>query len=81
MLLREILGNWLKENRLEKGLTQEKLATMAKIDRTQLIRQERKERSCSVEVFLDICDALELDPGEEIKKINKRRKAENNKEG
>jgi len=52
-------GNRIKELRLQKGFSQEKLANMADIDRTYLPGIERGKRNVSIEIIWRLARALE----------------------
>jgi transcriptional regulator with XRE-family HTH domain len=53
-------GLKLKELRKHKGLSQEKLANLAEIDRTYLPTIEKGERNVSIEVVERLARALEV---------------------
>jgi transcriptional regulator with XRE-family HTH domain len=53
-------GNRIKELRKEKGLSQEKLANLAEIDRTYLPTIEKGERNVSIEIIEKLAIALEI---------------------
>lgn len=54
-------GQKLKELRLKKGLTQEKLAHLAEIDRTYLPGIEKGERNVSLSVIEKLSKALNIE--------------------
>ncbi|WKZ26605.1 MAG: helix-turn-helix transcriptional regulator [Candidatus Paceibacterota bacterium] len=62
--IKKQLGQKIKELRLEAGISQEKLATKAKLHRTYMSDIERGERNVSVENIKKISDALDVDPDE-----------------
>lgn len=58
MDINEKFGNKVKEIRLKNGLSQEKLANMAEIDRTYLPDVEKGKRNVSLIVADKIANAL-----------------------
>lgn len=58
MNINEKFGHRIKEIRKAKGLSQEKLANLAEIDRTYLPEVERGERNISLVVAEKIANAL-----------------------
>lgn len=60
MDIKQRLGQKLKELRKQKGLSQEKLANMAEIDRTYLPTIEKGERNVSIEVVERLAKALDV---------------------
>ncbi|MBQ7940993.1 MAG: helix-turn-helix transcriptional regulator [Muribaculaceae bacterium] len=60
MNINEKFGNNVKDIRLKKGLSQEKLANMAEIDRTYLPDIERGKRNVSLAVADRIARALDV---------------------
>ena len=65
MNINERFGKRIKEVRKAKGLSQEKLANLAEVDRTYLPEVERGERNISLVVAEKIANAL----GEKLSKI------------
>lgn len=59
MNINERFGRRIKEIRKAKGLSQEKLANLAEIDRTYLPEVERGERNISLVVAEKIANALD----------------------
>lgn len=53
-------GHRLKQLRKEKGLSQEKLANLAEIDRTYLPSIEKGERNVSITVIEKLAIALDI---------------------
>ena len=53
-------GLRVKELRLEKGLSQEKLANLAGVDRTYMTQVENGKRNISIENIKKICIALDV---------------------
>ena len=64
MNIKEQFGAKLKRLRLEKGLSQEKLALKSGIDRTYLPGIEKGERNVSIEVLERLAKALDLKPSQ-----------------
>ena len=58
MNINERFGQRIKEIRKAKGLSQEKLANLAEVDRTYLPEVERGERNISLVVAEKIANAL-----------------------
>lgn len=57
-------GLRVKELRLEKGLSQEKLANLAGVDRTYMTQVENGSRNLSIQNIKKICNALEITLGQ-----------------
>lgn len=57
-------GLRVKELRLEKGLSQEKLANLAGVDRTYMTQVENGKRNISIENIKKICIALDINLSE-----------------
>lgn len=53
-------GNKVREKRLELGLSQEKLATLAKVHRTYIGMIERAEKNITLENIEKIAKALDI---------------------
>ena len=60
MDIKQKFGNNLKRLRLEKGLSQEKLALIAEIDRTYIPSIEKGERSVSIVIVEKLAIALNV---------------------
>ncbi|OXL18942.1 helix-turn-helix domain-containing protein [Psychrobacter sp. DAB_AL32B] len=54
-------GKRVREVRKAKGISQEKLAEMAGIDRSYMGNIERGEKNITLKKIYEICDALEID--------------------
>lgn len=66
MDIRQKFGIKIKQLRTEKGLSQEKLALNAGLDRTYLPSIEKGERNVSLEVINKLALALNVKPSELI---------------
>lgn len=60
MDIKQRFGIKIKELRKQKGLSQEKLANLAEIDRTYLPTIEKGERNVSIEVVEKLAIALDV---------------------
>ncbi|QBZ98574.1 hypothetical protein GS03_02083 [Flavobacterium sangjuense] len=60
MDIKQRLGLKIKELRKQKGLSQERLANLAEIDRTYLPTIEKGERNVSIEVVEKLAKALDV---------------------
>ena len=61
MDIKQKFGRKLKEIRLIKGLTQEKLANIADLDRTYIPSIEKGERNVSITVIEKLAKALDVE--------------------
>ena len=61
MNVKEQLGNRINELRLEKSLSQEKLALKANIDRAYMHMIEKGKTNVSIELIEKIANALEIE--------------------
>ena len=62
-------GKRIREVRKSKGISQERLAEMAGIDRSYMGNIERGEKNITLKKAYEVCDALELDLIELIKEL------------
>ena len=62
MTLGEIIARNLRRIRLERGLSQEELADLARVNRNYIGMIERRENSPTVDVIEKIAEALGVDP-------------------
>ncbi len=69
MDLKEVVARNLRRARHDKKLTQEELADRAGLSMRYVGAIERGDVSASVTVLGQIADALELEPGELLKKV------------
>ena len=70
--LKLALSNNIKRIRKEQGVSQEKLALKADIDRSYMSEMERSLANPSIEALLKIANALETSPSE-LLQIGKKR--------
>jgi len=70
--LAQAFGDALKSAREEKGVSQERLAMLANIDRSHVGRLERGERVPSLAAIVLLARPLGLTPSELVKKVEKR---------
>ncbi len=64
-----MLGDVLREARINAGLSQEQLAQKTNLHRTYISLIERNKRQPTIQVFIKICWKLGVTPSEIIKKI------------
>ena len=69
-----IFGKVLRDLRVDRNLTQEKLAELADFDRTYIYRLEKGKREPSLSTILKLSDALKVSPGEFFDRVNNLRK-------
>ena len=70
MDLKEVMARNLRRARHDKKLTQEELADRAGLSMRYVGAIERGDVSASVTVLGQIADALEIEPGELLKKVD-----------
>lgn len=68
MTLRQIFALNLRRLRIDRDLTQEKLADLAGIDRTYVSALERQRYSASLDTIEKLADVLEVEPQALIKR-------------
>lgn len=68
-MITEVIGNRIRDLRLSMGLSQEKLALKADLDRTYLAGVEKGKRNLSVRSLEKIINALEVSFQEFFKDI------------
>ncbi|WP_374961095.1 helix-turn-helix domain-containing protein [Spongiibacter tropicus] len=56
------LGETIRQERKNRGISQEELANKAQLDRSYMGRIERGEKNITVLKLLQICDALKISP-------------------
>ena len=61
MNIKQRVGGKLKEIRLQKGFSQEKLASMSGLDRTYIPSIEKGERNVSITVLEKLATALDIE--------------------
>ena len=59
--------------RAQLGISQEELADRAELDRTYVSSVERGLRNATLESIVTLAQALEVDPGELVKGLRRRR--------
>ena len=67
-----ILGEILREERLKKNLSQEKLAEYGEFERSYISKVENGERSIQVKTLIRFAIALELKPSDLITKLEQQ---------
>ncbi len=67
--LAELIGSQIRELRLEKNYSQEKLAELSSLDMTYISMIERGKRNITVKSLLKICAALGIKLSEFSKSI------------
>lgn len=65
-------GKNLRAHRLEKALTQERLAELADVDRTYIYRLEAGARLPSIQVLVKLAGAFDQTPGQFLDKMLKK---------
>lgn len=68
-VLGQTFGDFIRAARLSKKLTQEEVATVAKIEQAYLSKVERGLREPSLSIALRLCDALALDINDYAKTV------------
>jgi transcriptional regulator with XRE-family HTH domain len=68
MRLRSVFARNLRVLRQRSGLSQEALADAAGVDRTYVSALEREQYSASLDTLEKLADALDVDPGELLKR-------------
>lgn len=71
-LLKESLSQNIKRLRKERGISQEKLALRAEIDRSYMSELERCLANPSIDALLRISNALEVSPSDLLQVAKKR---------
>lgn len=66
-VLKFTFGSFIKNARLRKGMTQDEVASLARIEQAYLSKVERGAREPSLSIALRICDALNLDINDFVK--------------
>jgi transcriptional regulator with XRE-family HTH domain len=69
-----MLGEELRKAREEAGLTQEKLAFAAGLDRTYISQLEHDKKSPTLDVLFRICDAIGIAAAELVARVEASRK-------
>ena len=66
-----MLGDVLRQARIDAGLTQEKLSFEAHLDRTYISQLENDHKSPTLDVLFRICDALHVPASEIVARVEK----------
>ena len=66
-----MIGREIKLERMNKGLSQEKLAEKAGVHRTYISLIERNIKSPTINVFIRICNGLNIKPSTILKRLGK----------
>lgn len=66
-----MLGDELRKARLDAGMSQEKVALQAGVDRSYLSELENNKWSPTVEMLVRICDALNVAASEIIARVER----------
>ena len=71
-MLNKVIGDVLKKCREEKNLTLEQLSNKLnnKVSRQTLSTYEMGRSKIKISMFIEICEALQLDPNEVFEEIN-----------
>lgn len=69
-LFRKMLGRVLNEQRVRKGMSQEKVASEACLSRTQIHKSERGTSNEGIDTVQSICDVIDLDFGAAVSQAN-----------
>ena len=64
MKLRQVFARNLRQARIDRDLTQEKLADLAAIDRTYVSALERQLYSVSLDTIEKLAEVLKVEPGD-----------------
>lgn len=67
--LEKQFGNLIKSTRLEKGISQEKLAELSGLDRSYVSELERGEKTASIRTIFKLANGLSVEAYQLLKKI------------
>lgn len=70
--IKELLGHTIKQLRLEKSLSQEKLAEKAGLDRSYISEIERGIKAATVITIVKLAQGLDIKPSSLFRKIEDR---------
>jgi transcriptional regulator with XRE-family HTH domain len=73
-MLPGMLGDVLREKRLEAGMTQEDLAHSAHVDRTYVSQLENDRKSPTLDVLFRICSAIGISAAEVVAEVERRQR-------
>lgn len=68
-MVAKVLGELVQDERLRRGLSQDAMALMAKMDRSSYAKMERGERSTSLTQLIRICNVLECSCASIVKMV------------
>lgn len=68
-MIAEVFGKVLREIRLEKKISQEKLAEYCDLDRTYISLLERGKRQPTITTIFKLAEALQIEPSQLIKRV------------
>ncbi len=71
-VFRSELGAWLRSSRQQRGLSQEQLAWEADITQASVSNYEAGRHEIPVSIFVALCRALGMDPGELLRILTDR---------
>ncbi len=75
--IRYEIGSRIKQLRIKKGLSQEKLAELAELNMSYIGQVERGEKNPSVETVYRICRAMDADMSQLFKNLTSAQEIEN----
>lgn len=71
----QLLGEYFRNNRENKGLTLEELSNLMKVNRNTYYCYERGTRACSIELFITLCNFFGDNYLEIFKNLNDKTKS------
>lgn len=66
-----MVGTVLQKMRLKAGMTQEELASKAKVDRTYISMLEHDKKSPTLDMLFRLCQAMDIKASQVIAKVEK----------
>lgn len=70
-----MLGDVLRQARIDAGLTQEMLSFEANLDRTYISHLENDHKSPTLDVLFRICDAIHVPASEIVARVEKQKRS------
>jgi len=67
-----MLGELIRQARLDAGMTQEQLALRARVDRSYLSEIERNVRHPTVQMLLRLCQAIDTSAADIVRQLESR---------